>query len=259
MLRKVNCFSVSCLLALSLFNSQAISSEQAAVAEQSENSSSTESPKMTVLTPFNAKYKVSKGRLNLGSAKRQLSQIGENRFTFSYFSDLSFLILSDHRRETSELTINEGNVTPIRYLFKREGTGSDKSTTLSFTDGQILDSEENAKIEAAENIHWYDEISYQLQMKMDLAAGKTEMKYYLIDHKKRDKLYHFKVVAEEIIEVPAGKINTVKLQRIRPGDDRLTEFWLAPDLGYLLVRIRQERDGSEVADAQLEKYVFTPM
>lgn len=246
MLKKISCFSYSCILAISMVSFSA-------------NSSSTQTIQNHVLTPFNAKYKVSKGRLNLGSAKRQLSQIDENRFTFSYFSDLSFLILSDHRRETSELTINKQLVTPLRYLFKREGTGSDKSTTLSFNGSEIVDNEENNKIDADSDIHWYDEISYQLQMKLDLAAGKTEMKYYLIDHKKRDKLYHFKVVANETIEVPAGKIKTVKLQRIRKNSDRLTEFWLAPDLGYLLVRIRQERDGSEVADAQLEKYVFTPL
>lgn len=246
MLKKISCFSYSCILAISMVGFSA-------------NSSPTQTTQNHVLTPFNAKYKVSKGRLNLGSAKRQLSQIDENRFTFSYFSELSFLILSDHRRETSELTIDEQTVTPIRYLFKREGTGSDKSTTLSFNESNIIDNEENVEIDADASIHWYDEISYQLQMKLDLAAGKTEMKYYLIDHKKRDKLYHFKVVANETIEVPAGKIKTVKLQRIRKNSDRLTEFWLAPELGYLLIRIRQERDGSEVADAQLEKYVFTPL
>ncbi len=252
MLKRVSCFSVSCVIALCLGQSV-----QASTQIESANIQSTST---SALTPFNAKYKVSKGRLNLGTAKRQLSQIGDNRFTFSYFSDLSFLILSDHRRETSELTIDNNQVSPIRYLFKREGTGSDKSTTLSFAGNQVLDTEENQAIEEAEaDIHWYDEVSYQLQMKLDLAAGKTEMKYYLIDHKKRDKLYHFKVVNNETIEVPAGKINTVKLQRIRKDSDRLTEFWLAPDLGYLLVRIRQERDGSEVADAQLEKYVFTPL
>ncbi|EWH12153.1 hypothetical protein DS2_00480 [Catenovulum agarivorans DS-2] len=214
-----------------------------------------------VLTPFTAKYKVSKGRLNLGSAKRQLSQIGENRFTFSYFSDLSLLILSDHRRETSELIIEQNQkVKPLRYLFKREGTGSDKSTTLEFTNGQVLDVEADRPIDVAKDIQWYDEVSYQLQLKLDLAAGKQEMQYYLVNHKKRDKLYHFKVVAEELLEVPAGKIETVKLQRIRDdSSDRVTEFWLAPKLGYLLVRIRQERGGSEVADAQLEQYVFNPL
>lgn len=246
MLKKISCFSYSCILALGMVSFAASSSPSQTAQDH-------------VLTPFNATYKVSKGRLNLGSAKRQLSQIAENRFTFSYFSDLSFLILSDHRRETSELTVDQQVVTPLRYLFKREGTGSDKSTTLSFNGSNIIDTENDTEINADSNIHWYDEISYQLQMKLDLAAGKTEMKYYLIDHKKRDKLYHFKVVANETIEVPAGKIETVKLQRIRKNSDRLTEFWLAPDLGYLLVRIRQERDGSEVADAQLEKYVFTPL
>lgn len=211
-----------------------------------------------VLTPFSAKYKVAKGRLNLGTAKRQLSQIGENRYTFSYFSDLSLLILSDHRRETSELTVLKEKVTPARYLFKREGTGTDKSTTLAFMYEGVKDLETQKFLPVEEDIHWYDEVSYQLQMKLDLAAGKTSMSYYLIDHKKRDKLYKFKVVGKELLEVPAGKINTVKLQRIREdGSDRVTEFWLAPDLGYLLVRIRQMRDGSEVADAQLEKYVFT--
>ncbi|WP_016954751.1 DUF3108 domain-containing protein [Catenovulum agarivorans] len=243
MLKRISGLSILCVIACALaFNASAQAVETQA------------------LTPFTAKYKVSKGRLNLGSAKRQLSQIGENRFTFSYFSDLSLLILSDHRRETSELVVNQQQVKPLRYLFKREGTGSDKSTTLDFSNGQVLDVETDKKIEVASDIQWYDEVSYQLQLKLDLAAGKQEMIYYLVNHKKKDKLYHFKVVGEEVIEVPAGKIETVKLQRIRDdSSDRVTEFWLAPKLGYLLVRIRQERDGSEVADAQLEQYVFNPL
>lgn len=211
----------------------------------------------TPLTPFNAQYEISKGRLTLGTAKSQLSQIGENSYTLSYFSNLSLLILSDRRRETSELVIKDGQIQTKRYLFKREGTGSDKSTQLEFKNSEVIDIETDKPLELDNTIAWFDEISYQLQLKLDLTNQVTPLKYYLVNHKKQDKLYEFEIVGEEQIKVPAGTFNTIKILRVRDeGSSRKTETWLAPEYGYMMIRIRQEKDGSEQLDAQLEKFVF---
>ncbi len=218
------------------------------------------SPKeINALTPFHAKYKVTRGRITLGTATRQLSQIAKNRYTFSYNSDLSFLILSDERKESSELNIINNKVVPLKYLFKREGTGSNLETILNFDPekSEITDVVLNRIIDCDKKVNWLDQISYQLQMKIDIAAGLNEFEYYLIDDDKREKHYKFKIVGKEKLTTPSGEYDTIKIQRIRKKSKRLTEFWVAPKLGYLLVRIRQEKSGSEQADVQLESVSFS--
>jgi hypothetical protein len=48
------------------------------------------------------------------------------------------------------------------------------------------------------------------------------------------------VIADEVLQTPLGRLNTVKLERVRAAsDDRVTAIWLARDWDLLLVRIDQ--------------------
>lgn len=212
----------------------------------------------TALTPFNAMYQVSKGRVTLGTVKRQLTQLSDDKYIFSYTSDLSFLILSDKRKESAEIEINNDVIQPLKYQFKREGTGTDSRSNIGFDpiSGNVIDLDNRKSLDCSTDVHWLDQISYQLQMKLDIAAGKEEVDYYLVNDDKREKHYQFKVTGREQLTVPAGTFETIKLERIRKNKKRLTEFWVAPELGYLLIRIRQEKDGTEQADAKLQVVTF---
>ncbi|NTS76059.1 DUF3108 domain-containing protein [Catenovulum sp. SM1970] len=213
----------------------------------------------TSTTPFIAKYKVSRGSLSLGTAKRQLSQIKDDEYVFSYASDLSFLILSDERAETSQLKISDDKlVQPLKYRFKREGTGSNTQTILEFDPqtGKVKDVNLNREVECEEEVHWLDQISYQLQLKLDLEQGKQSFSYYFIDDEKKEKHYEFVKVGKEKLTLPAGDLDTIKLVRQRNNKKRVTELWFAPELGNLLVRIRQTKNGDEQLDAQLKSAKF---
>ena len=51
-------------------------------------------------------------------------------------------------------------------------------------------------------------------------------------------------IGEEVLDTPLGKLNTVKLERIRSAtSSRSTIIWLAPDWQFLVARIEQV-DGS---------------
>jgi hypothetical protein len=65
-------------------------------------------------------------------------------------------------------------------------------------------------------------------------------------------LWIFKVEGDEHLTLPAGQYNARKLTRNprKPFDDKV-ELWLAPELGYLPVRIRQTQDNGDFADFQL--------
>jgi hypothetical protein len=93
-----------------------------------------------------------------------------------------------------------------------------------------------------------DKLSYQLQLRLDLLAGKTDMTYAVADGGKL-KEYRFKVTGEEQIDTPYGRYNAVRVMRDRGEDaDRETLIWLAPELDYLIVRLEQtESDGKTYA------------
>jgi hypothetical protein len=65
-------------------------------------------------------------------------------------------------------------------------------------------------------------------------------------------LWIFKVEDDEHLTLPAGQYNARKLTRNprKPYDDKV-ELWLAPELGYLPVRIRQTQANGDFADFQL--------
>ena len=65
-------------------------------------------------------------------------------------------------------------------------------------------------------------------------------------------LWIFKVEDDEHLNLPAGEFNARKLTRNprKPYDDKV-ELWIAPELGYLPVRIKQTQANGDFADFQL--------
>ncbi|KJA11849.1 hypothetical protein RP29_02380 [Acidovorax temperans] len=62
----------------------------------------------------------------------------------------------------------------------------------------------------------------------------------------------FTVEAAETLNLPAGTLPTLKLQRLPRRDyDQKAELWLAPDMGYLPVRIKITQANGDFADLRL--------
>jgi hypothetical protein len=62
----------------------------------------------------------------------------------------------------------------------------------------------------------------------------------------------FTVEAPETLHLPAGELDTLKLQRLPRRDyDQKAELWLAPSMGYLPVRIKITQANGDYADLRL--------
>lgn len=73
------------------------------------------------------------------------------------------------------------------------------------------------------------------------------MSYQVVDGDEVDT-YDFRVIGPEVVTTKAGKINAIKVERVRdPAQDkRITEMWFAKQWDGLLVALRQvEKDGKE--------------
>lgn len=191
------------------------------------------------LTPFKATYSAKYSGLGV-TAVRELTGKGDQwRLRFdveSMFADI---------REFSRFNIDGRQVTPLHYEYHKTGLGRDKHTVLRFEPEQHRVINVRNSRRSLENAprDIQDKITYQLQLALDVAAGKKELKYVVTDGKKLRE-YEFAVAGTETLQTPLGEIETVKVQRVRDsGSDRETNIWFAPAWNYALVKLMQDEDG----------------
>jgi hypothetical protein len=141
-------------------------------------------------------------------------------------------------------------IQPLSYRYHRKVLGKSRKASIDFDWAKqsattvVKDTPWKMQVPAGTQ----DKLSYQLQLRLDLLAGKTDMTYAVADGGKL-KEYRFKVTGEEQIDTPYGRYNAVRVMRDRGEDaDRETLIWLAPELDYLIVRLEQtESDGKTYA------------
>jgi hypothetical protein len=212
------------------------------------------------LSSFNAEYLVYRAGKKHGEANRYL-KITEQGYQLGYSSDISWMIFSDVRKETSDFTIKNGQIQPLRYVMHRTGTGPDRYYELNLDPvNKTLSEGKKRKAKAVSwRDDWQDQISYQLQLALDLKAGKTEFDYNVLNRNGNSKVYHYKVVAEEMLPLPYGTIKTLRIARIEQNSDKQIYAWVAPELDYMLVRLWRGEDNVEQFDVQLHKLDLTPL
>ena len=57
-----------------------------------------------------------------------------------------------------------------------------------------------------------DSLSYQVQVREELKQGKTQLSYPLIDKKGNLRNYDFEVVGTEMISLPIGNVEAIKVK-----------------------------------------------
>jgi len=85
-------------------------------------------------------------------------------------------------------------------------------------------------------------MSYQVQLRRDLAAGSSAFDYQVL-HRGKVKQYHFQTEGTESVALPQGAVDAIRIRRVRDDNDRETIVWIAPKLDYQLVKLRQIEDG----------------
>jgi hypothetical protein len=209
------------------------------------------------LTPFTAKYQVLRSGKVHGDAERYLKPWGQG-FELGYKSNISWLIFKDERHERSRFTVKDGRLQPFFYQLKRWGTGSGRhyELNLDWTKHELLIGKEKEPKTVEWNDSWLDQLSYHSQLVLELAAGKTEFSFTVLTRRGDARTYHYKVTGEELLSLPAGKIKTVRVERVGKDLDKQVVAWVAPELDYLLVKLWQAEDKVEQFDVQLQSYEF---
>lgn len=207
------------------------------------------SPPPQVLIPFSATYKAEFSGFGV-TAERTLSGNANSwRLDFSAHSMFAKI------EEYSRFGLQGLRLVPQHYDYQKSGLGKDRHTALSFEDNAtrvINVYDKSLSVDnAPDNIQ--DKISYQLQLAIDIANGKSPLKYQVADGKKIRE-YEFEITGREKLKTSMGLIETIKVQRVRGQDaERVTNIWFAPEWNYALVKLMQKEDNGKSYQITLTK------
>ena len=200
---------------------------------------------LTEPVPYAANYEASANGLR-ARASRQLITLDNGDYEMANELEAAVLgqtIVSINQRSRFRYA-NESIVTD-KYTYEVGGIRSDqRSMDFDWEAGTALSQEEDESwlLEIQERV--YDPLSHQLalsqQLQNDRATGySTEYEFAVVDGDEVE-LHSYQLLGEEVLDTPLGKLNTVKLERVRSAtSSRATVVWLALDWHYLVARIEQ--------------------
>lgn len=170
--------------------------------------------------------------------------------------EISVLFLGA-RTQSSTGTLGEGGLRPQRFADKAR---SEQAAHFDYAEGRVTFS---ANTPAATLVAGaQDRLSVFIQLGALLAAAPerypsgTRIRLATVGARSAD-VWAFTVEGEEVLDLPAGSISALKLQRLPRRDhdyDQKAELWLAPSLGYLPVRIRITQANGDFADLRLRSH-----
>lgn len=211
------------------------------------------------LTQYQANYDILRKGKNHGEAVRELKKTGDDTYELTYHSNIEWMIFSDSREETSEFTFKDGKVTPHHYNMIRTGTGPDKDYKIDFdtTNKVVTSSASEYPLKCEWTDEFQDAISYQVQVREGLKKGETSFSFPLIDKKGNRRDYNFEVVEKEMISLPIGNVEAIKVKRLYDNDKRQAIAWFAPEMDYMLVRMWKGEKGMEQFEVQMNSFTVT--
>jgi len=197
------------------------------------------SPPFTLL-PYQASYSAKYNGMPI-EAQRELIKLEQG-----YRLETSASNFLGNMRETERLHLDaEGRIRIDAYVSKRSFFGSKRKEKLVINHQlkQAIYTRKKKRREIALQPDYLGPVSYQLQLRRDLAKTDAPLKYSVISHGKI-KDYQFERLGVEVINTGLGDISALKIRRVRDNAERETIFWMAKELAFLPVKVWQrEEDG----------------
>jgi len=210
------------------------------------------------LLAYQARYSIRKGGFKLAEVNIQLQRTGTHyRFVSdSETTGLVSMFRSDTIHESSELEIVNGRIIPKHYFYERKSK-KPKKVDLQF------DWPAKKVINSVAGQEWtienlpdstVDKFSIQLAAMLGVQTDKQSLRFHYAE-KGKLKEYLFTVEGKERIETKLGEYDTIKIKRARAKKKkRITYSWLAPELGYVLVRMQHVEPDGATLDLVLEEF-----
>mgnify|MGYP000102940077 CR=1 FL=1 len=200
-----------------------------------------------ITTPFSADYQVTRNGSKIGERthvldKHEKGYLYEARMRTT---GLAALLKPARITERSYWSLSDNRVQPQQYEYL-DSSDDSRTAKLQFdwsrrhVTNDIGDEPWGMTVPAGTQ----DKFGYMLALMQDLQQGNTTPEYQVADGGLL-KTYRFTYEGKMVLDTALGKLETVKLRRIRAGkEDRKVFIWCAPALGYLPVRIERHKKGT---------------
>lgn len=197
-------------------------------------------------TPFKsyyAKYKIKAFGLTVGKAKRILKIKNDEDYGLEMHSWSTSIFLKMDVTESSKGNIKTNHPASYRYVKNQGDKKKTNTVTFDWPDLTAVSEYKGKQYVLPLHNDTQDKISYQLQMRKDLIAGKKEFIYTLVDDRKIE-VYQFNAKGHEKIRTSIGTLDTIRMEKESDKSKRSTTFWLAPKYDYLLVKLEHVEHGT---------------
>lgn len=158
--------------------------------------------------------------------------------------------------ESSDLTVKDGVLYPQFYHYKTKGMFENTKLERRFEwdTKRIFDLTQNEYTEIELQPRIQDNISYQEQLRFDLANNVEDLTYSVV-HRNKIKNYVFYRAGEGKLKTPNGEIKTIEVHQLINEDNNIeSKMWFAVDYDFVLVRLWQKRKNGDEQELTLERY-----
>lgn len=211
------------------------------------------------LQPFTADYSVKYAGLSVGGSRLQLRRgEGPGQWVLESTADasgLARLLARGTLVQTSWLAVGQDSVRPLRFRFDDGMDSATEDVELEFdwAAGRVRGKAKGEPVDLEAPPGLQDPVSIQVATMLALQAGREPGRLSMIEGK-RIKTYDYAFLRKERIKTPAGSYDTLVYTSSRPGSERVTHMWLAPQLGYLAVQVEQYRQDKRLFAMYLDRY-----
>jgi hypothetical protein len=211
------------------------------------------------LRPFSASYDIIRGKTQVGSAELQLQRLADGRWSYQQRTLVRHLLarifLPSDLSTRSLFSMKDGRLIPEQFTADAGGSNEDQSLIFDWNRGRVTGTFDRKPVDLPLQPGLLDSLSVQIALMNELLAGRTPQRFVLAD-KGRIKDYNYTAEGSETLRTAVGEYRTVIFRSSRPGSDKSTLFWCAPELGYLPLKV-ERRDGNDVQFALLAKSLST--
>lgn len=204
-------------------------------------------PPEPVLPQFKLRYDVSWGGMDLGDAQVTLEAQGAPG-CYRYRSVTQPIgivrMFYGAPSETSEFCVVDGRVVPRRFEF-RNPKDEDASFALEFdAAARTVKSSRGEVRPLPDNAQDRFGLHQAVRLWLIANAGKADpgsVDFTLVEDG-RNKLYRFAITGRETLRIPAGKVDTLVIERVNDRR-KTTRFWIAPARDWMPVKVERIKDG----------------
>jgi hypothetical protein len=201
---------------------------------------------------FNAQLKQIDGQVMMTLKKEQ-----DNLYSYEMITRPSGfwrIIIDGSIREKSTFSIENGVIRSKTYELNDTIRSKPRQSSATFDWDNLLLSGyyKDRKFELPLNRNVIDRVVLQIAIIHNNQQGINSTEHYILD---RDKVKRVQINQKMPvnIRVPFGQFEAIEIEHVSEGSDSINSLWLAPELGYIPVKLTQKKDGKTIFSASLSQ------